>query len=131
MRSYDKLSWAIFNNYGNRKKPGRISIVIDLDEEKIYPVPRKVEHLDFAKDKFLEHERIIPSHIDLEPNGCGLEKVVGIITGISGLEISGGVRHKKEDLEKAHAISWDFVKNGEIKIGDVKEDEVVYKYSVD
>jgi len=127
-RTYESLTHSLLNSFGDRKKPGRLSIFVDVEEERIYAVPRETEHIDYAKKLNVDYDKLIPVHIDTE-NYDGLERVVGVVTGVSGLEISGRVRHLASDLEKAHELAWDFIKKGEISVGEVEEDRINYKYA--
>lgn len=131
VKSYDCLTQAIVSAYGNRKKPGRVSVFTDVENNKIYPVPINEEHINFVKRIATPsyYEKIVPTHIDLERNEKGLEEVVRVITGECGLEIKGGVRHKYEDLKKAHALVFEFINKGEFPIGELKENKIVTRYA--
>ncbi len=134
VRNYDYLSQSIISAYGNRKEPGRVSIFTDLRDNNIYIVPRNEEHIDFVKRiaSPSEYEKIVPTHIDLRTAADGIEEVIRVITGESGLEIKGGVKHSYEDLQKAHDLAWQFIDkgcvNGEIRIGKIEENKIVERY---
>jgi len=125
MKTIEKLEWGTFNGFGNRKKTGRLSILVDVNSKQIYPVPLKQEHIDFAnRVKGISGlEKLIPSHIDIEE----WSGVIRVITGICGMEINFGIRHTSEDVERAHRIAVDYVKNGEISYESLKE-EIIYRY---
>ncbi|OYT32566.1 hypothetical protein DRJ22_00060 [Candidatus Woesearchaeota archaeon] len=129
MRFYDFLTYSLINQYGNRKKPGRLSILVNVEEKKIYAVPRKIEHIDYAKQFNIELSKLIPVHIDTKLNENGLEEIIGLVTGVSGMEIGYGIRHSKKDLEEAHKLAKDFIENGELPIKKLEEDKIIYKYS--
>ncbi len=142
MRSYDRLTQALFSQYGNRKVPGRLSIFVDLTTREIYAVPIGQEHIDFAKElKSIEDRlalinacaRLIPSHISIMPSlETHMEEVDGFLTGESGLEIGLGVRHARSDLEIAHQIAKEFAQRGEFSIAyELKEDKISYRYVID
>jgi len=133
VRSCDSLTQSVVNGYGNRKIFGRLSVLVDVSENLIYPLPRDLEHIEFVKAHFSElavnNGTIVPSHIQLEMTSSGLEEVIGIITGVSGMEIGYGIRHDRIDLEKAHAAVLEFVNNGEFSISSHKQDKIEYKYA--
>ena len=135
----ETLTHDFYSNFGNRKKPGRVSIFIDLDQDKIYGVPLGIEHKDYAPtiigaslEDISKYVRLIPSHIDtvlVED----IPVVNGVITGVSGLEIEAGVRHYHEDLIETHRRAWEFIRNGELEIvckENITEDKIVTRYAV-
>ncbi|MEM4336461.1 MAG: hypothetical protein QXG86_00455 [Candidatus Woesearchaeota archaeon] len=140
MKVYDRLTWGIYNTFGGRKKAGYLSVIVDLSSDIIYPVPLDMEHIDFvskllgiSKSEIAFDERVkkfIPSIIEIEDTGIEV-KVSGILTGVSGLEIGCGVRHSKEDLEKAHLKVIDFVNRGELPVAEdfISRSKIQYRYS--
>ena len=137
VKNLESLTYGLFQQYGDRKKQGRISVFVDLGKDAIYAVPRDIEHVDFfnkitylhPEDEFWREiaSRYIPSHIDLNLDGSAVE---GIVTGVCGMEIAYGSRHSEEDLYKAHEIVHEFVNEGDIPISELKEDKVVLRYSI-
>ncbi len=136
---FTSLSRRLINKFGNRKVPGRVSVVVDVDTKKIYPVPRTIEHIDFVRQIFFGSEevcgerlsRYIPSHVDIEPTDNNSGDAIGIITGVSGLEISYGARHLVKDLYSAHGMVKEFVERGDVHLRDsLLEDIVVERYAL-
>ena len=135
----ENLTYDFYLKFGNRKKQGRISIFVNLYNNEIYGVPLNIEHKDFAPKiinaSLLDIEKytmLIPSHIDtiLVEN---IPVVNGVITGVSGLEIESGARHYQKDLIKAHNMTWDFVRDGELEVvckESITEDKIVTKYAI-
>lgn len=138
MRIHERLSASLYNEYGGRKKPGYMSVVVNLTEGLIYPVPLNQEHDAFVSKRILEvplrelreesemAEKIIPSIIEIDEIN---REILGVLTGVSSLEMGSGVRHSKEDLEKAHAMVLEFVEKGDFpKSGDFTQ-KIQYKYA--
>ena len=105
----------------------------------MYPVPETMEHIDFAckilritLKEFLEYrqdfikaiENLVPSNIEIDPTAL---TVVGIGTGISGMELGYGIRHTEEQLVKAHAIVKEFVENGDFPV-NLRVDKISFKF---
>lgn len=104
---------------------------------KVYPIPSDIEHVAFASF-FLNKEiadikadpataqQLVPSIIIIRN-----DKVVGVATGVSGLEIGYNVRHSREALEATHQLVWQFVRKGELSVSEsLEEDRVIYKYAL-
>jgi len=139
MRIHNRLTWALYNSFGGRKKPGYLSVVVDLKTKTIYPVPLGKEHVKFVAENLLgisEDElsndtslamRIIPSIIEID--GIAGE-VKGVLTGVSGVEIGYRVRHLKQDIEKAHGLVIGFIEQGEIPLSEGFKARIEYKYAV-
>jgi len=126
-----KLDSGTYNKYGNRKRNGRISLLVDTETETIYLVPKEEEHIDFAK-RIAEPEhypKLVPVHVDTEMQDAE-PRIVGVITGVCGLEIKLEVRHDAKDLEKAHDIAWKLINISEIHTGKIREDRIVMRYAV-
>ena len=140
-KPFNRLSWAVFNGYGSRKEQGLVSVVVDTETKLIYPVPLGEEHLEFVpKIIFLEKNdvfenpprfsRFVPSLIETEFNPLTQSfQVLGVVTGISGLELGARVRHKKEQLELAHALVLDFVNRGELQVSEKFQHKLSLKYA--
>lgn len=126
----NKLTPEVFARFGNRKKPGRIGLFVDTRNGDIYAVPKHEEHLDFIKQITDEQNfsKIIPSYIDLKEIG-NVEKIFGVETGYSGVEIRLGIRHTPEDLQKAHSLTHVLVSEGEIPLAERIDSKITYKFS--
>jgi len=127
IKPLEKLTKDVYMQYGDRKKPGRISVLVDVVSEKIYAVPKYVEHIIYApklkKQCKIPYEKLVPAHIDT--NGA---EVIGVSAGYSGLEQRMGIRHSEEDLKKAKELIWQFVNSGSIPKGKIMEDAIATKY---
>ncbi len=135
-KSYDFLTWAAISNYGDRKEPGRFSVVVDLPAGTVYAVPREVEHKDFlctllgrTEEEIKQNpsmvKRIVPVHIDLN----GQDEVYRIITGLSGFEQIYRVKHSIEDLQAAHQRALKFVEQGEAPCVQTLEAKIDGRYA--
>ncbi len=138
MRIHERLSTNLYDVYGGRKKPGYMSVVVNLKEGLIYPVPLNQEHDAFVSKRILDvplgelrenpgmAEKIIPSIIEIdEIKG----EVLGVLTGVSSLEMGSGVRHFRDDLEKAHAMVLEFVEKGDFPKSRDFTQKIQYKYA--
>ena len=124
-----KLTPGIYDKYGNRKRNGRISLFIDTNTETAYLVPKEEEHIDFAKRLVQQdYSRLVPVHIDTEMRDTK-HRIVGMIIGVSGLEVRLGVRHDIEDLKKAHDVAWKLVNSSDIPVGKIREDRIIMRYA--
>lgn len=121
MKSKDTLEWSTFNNYGDRKKQGRLSVLVDVKSGNVHPVPKDKEHIDFARSLGITLEQLVPSHIDIE------QESINIITGVCGMEIGFGIRHKRKDLETAHERILEYISNGEIRYQHLGW-KIIYRY---
>ena len=143
IKSYEKLTYAMFHEFGNRKEPGKISLLVDLRKKPgIYAVPRDIEHIDFVKEltgtddgeEIKEQARLlIPTHIFLQPTGPNFQyQITRYLSGISGLEIAFGVRHSKMSIDRAHEETKKFAQKGEFLSADkLQEDKKIYRYTFD
>lgn len=125
----ERITLDTYLKYGNRKKDGRISFFVDTRNDSVYLVPRDIEHIEFVKyiAKLHDYSRIIPTHVDTELHGDELF-VIGILTGVSGLEIKLNVRHSHEDLEIAHDVTWNLINSSDVKVGKLRENRIVTWY---
>jgi hypothetical protein len=127
IKPLEKLTKDAYMQYGDRKEPGRISVLVDVVSEKIYAVPKYVEHVVYApklkKQCNVSYEKLVPAHIDT--NGV---EVIGVSAGYSGLEKRMGIRHSEEDLQKAKELVWKFVNSGSMPKGKIVEDSVAMQY---
>lgn len=134
-RSFDRLCIALLDPYYfPRKEADQLCCIVNLEDEKIYPVPVEIEHVDFAglilKNNIQNNpgyaSRFIPSNLRID----ALDRVVRkIITGVSGMEIGYNVRHTFSDVDLAHSLIKDFVFRGEFPCRSIEE-EVVYRYCI-
>jgi len=130
------LSEKVLKEYCGRKKEGIIALLIDVDKEKIYPIPKKMEHVTFAalllgksvkelKENPSLAASLIPSTIEIE-NG----NIVGIVTGTSGLELGLKVRHHPTNLQKAHSLAWSCINLScelkILKIGNLRINKILF-----
>ncbi|MEK6952805.1 MAG: hypothetical protein AABX29_07360 [Nanoarchaeota archaeon] len=130
----DKLTYELLEKYGHRKKIGRLSVLTNPKEEIIYVVPMDIEHIDYAKE-ILNTENIaylfpfplIPSHIHFDGKKKQ-EKIIGLITGESGLEQSMGKIHTHTSLNKAHNLIWKLILEGEVPIGNITKNRIIFDY---
>jgi hypothetical protein len=125
-----KLTPEAVAQFGNRKKPGRISVVTDLDTCNTFYVPHNIEHIDFIRSKLRidDCRRIIPTHIDMILDE-GQPRIGELITGTSGVEQGFGVRHTKEDIDVAHNFVYRSVINGEWFFARDYKDTKVYDFT--
>ncbi|OYT32565.1 hypothetical protein DRJ22_00055 [Candidatus Woesearchaeota archaeon] len=138
-KAYTALTQAVFANFAHRKGANTLSIITDTETGKIYPVPRELEHIDLAclllhtnRKEFQEQrtiyldkiEKLIPTIIEFSQD-C--TTVTGIITGVSGMELGYRIRHTENDLNNAHALAKQFIKNGDFEI-DLTKDEIIMKF---
>ncbi len=119
---FASLTWATVARFIGRKKAHVLSVICDTENNKIYPVPLEIEHVDWAatilqvtrteiRQNPSSASHLVPAVIELSPTR---EEVVGLLTGTSGLEIGFRVRHTKEQLESAHKMTLRFITKGEI-----------------
>jgi len=141
---FDSLETAVVY-FGDRKKDGRISVIVDVSKEDgIYLIPRDREHVTFVADylgipaeKIKENPycaaHIVPSHIQIEYKQGSL-KLSDVETGESGLEIKLGVRHTQDALLQAHARVLDelrkFVDKGVCVVDEniCKQNKIHFEY---
>ena len=134
LQPYHVLKWSIFNGHGDRKKPGRLSVVTHAPTGQVYVVPHKLEHFEFVQQLWSHRgyalSDIVPSHIDSVRYPNELEEVVRVLTGLSGFEGKLKVWHPHAALERAHNRILDFVEHGELPLGDVRS-EINHRYCAD
>lgn len=127
IKPLEKLTWDVYAAYGNRKKPGRVSILVDVVRNQIFGVPATAEHTKYAPKIIsqckISYDKLVPAHIDT--NGA---EVIGMSAGYSGLEQKIGVRHSKKDVIKAKELAWQFVREGDIPLGKIAEDSIAGRY---
>ena len=134
MKTIQYLSEDVLKKYCGRKKEGIIALLINVDDGKVYPVPKNLEHVNFTAlllgktKKELEKNPKLAAH--LIPSTIYMEnrKIKGVLTGVSGLELGLKVRHNKADLKKAHDMAWGCIllseEVGTIEIGKLKINKI-------
>ncbi len=133
-KSYLYLTWSAISQFGDRKKAGRFSILINANTKDVFAVPRNMEHKDFLcgllrttaealteQPELITH--LIPVHIDLKPDS------IEIITGLSGFEQVYHVRHTRDNLHAAHQRAKAFVAQGEVEYQTLEE-KIDYRYAL-
>jgi len=125
--------------YFPRKKENQLCLIVDTKEEKIYPVPVKIEHIDFASriigykitENLEDASKIVPSNIIMGVSGMNdISYVVEqIITGVSGMEIGYRLRHSHQQLEKAHKLVRKFVDDGEFQKSKNFSEKIIKRYA--
>jgi len=125
--------------YFPRKKENQLCLIVDTKEEKIYPVPVKIEHIDFASriigykitENLEDASKIVPSNIIMGVSGMNdISYVVEqIITGVSGMEIGYRLRHSHQQLEKAHELVRKFVDDGEFQKSKNFSEKIIKRYA--
>lgn len=127
----ERITSEDYKKYSNRKKPGRISVLVNTRSEAVYLVPIGEEHIDFAGRiaRKEDYPHLVPSHVDTEIQDSE-PVIVGVVTGVCGLEIKLGVRHRIEDLEKAHDLTWRLINDSDLKVGRIRKNRIVIRYTV-
>ncbi len=140
LKSFERLSWSVFNQFSGRKRANAISVVTKVNTLEVFPIPSNIEHIDYVpkilgieKDDLIENpllaEKIIPSLIEIEFDINSGELVKGVITGVSGLEIALRVRHSKHDLEIVHQRILEFISKGDIPKHAEFQEIINFKYA--
>jgi len=123
-----KLTW---NTISGNRKSGFISLLINIDNGKMYLVPEidnsiiEAKTILKKKEDFLEKypqiaSNLVPAMIEVKNN-----KIVGILIGYNGsLEEKYHVKHTKKQLDKAHDLVLLFIYNGDIPLSDPYLDKV-------
>lgn len=130
---YKKLTNFLIFKYCGRKQPGRISLIIDINKQEIYLIPKEREHIDFIREllgKEITQEnaaQFISSNIDLEKNNLHY-RIKRILTSYSGLEKRFGIKHNKEDIDLAHILVNNFIRNSEFEINENTINSISYGY---
>jgi len=114
--------------YFPRKKEGQLCVVADTESGLVYPVPIKIEHVDFVSKILGYHiteniesaSKIVPSNILLKVAGINdvVDEVRKVLTGVSGMESGYGLRHDLKQLTIAEDIVLNFIKKGELPLAD-------------
>lgn len=112
---------------------GTIKVITDVEAEKVYLVPTALSHEEFVEElkKTGAKDPLVPSYIQLEENRYGPFKITGILTGLSGRELDGTVRHWYKDMQRAHQIVWDILKASSPPLEIcIKTDRIETKYAM-
>lgn len=120
------MTRELFEVFGNRKHEGLFAAFVNVRTEEIIPVPIGVEHIEFASrllhlapSDIKAHpdvaSHLVASYLQVEMNKEG-PIIVGVLTGVCGMNLGYGVRHMREDLEKAHALMLQFALAGDIPL---------------
>ena len=128
MRPIEQITRETFEKFGDRKTKGRIDFVIDLDANRIFPVPKRVEHSEFIPSipGFVNSRatRYVPIQFRLEDG-----EVKGIITGASSYEAKYEIFHTMGELASARKSAWELLARSNLKI-NLKRDVVKKDYAV-
>ena len=113
MLPYEALTDEVIKDYGDRKRPGRVSIVVDTLGNVIYVVPKNIEHIDFMALHFpgVDYRPFVPFHIDILDG-----EVADLIPGHTGLEYKLGVEHDGASVAIARGMAFEFIRKGNKKI---------------
>src|SRR3989344_5895139 len=106
------LSSVDLEQYGDRKKLGRVSLLVDTLNEKIHFVSREMEHIDFIhglESDSGQYHRYVPVHVDVNDG-----MITKMLTGISGVELELKVRHSPKELREAHRLAREFIERGNV-----------------
>ena len=122
--SIDSLTEEVMAEYSSRKKQGRLSLVVDVKKREIYPVPKDIEHVDFVAQLETDPCHIIPVHLDFKDG-----KIVGVLTGESGIELKLGVKHSHDDLYTANSIAYDLINKSEIEAVLRHRNKIFFEYA--
>jgi hypothetical protein len=123
-----------------RKQALSLGLVTNVVDGKIYTMPQEIEHKDFVpaligatKEMLVENpslaERIIPSIVEFGYDDELNLEIVGLLTGVSGMEIGFRVRHTRADLEFAHRLVLEYLREGEFHISSKFQAAINYKYA--
>jgi hypothetical protein len=99
--SIDFLSEELLEEFGNRKKPGRLDLVYDASSDVFYPVPTNQEHSDFMPQLEGDPRALIP--VQLRMNRENDKWIVRkLLVGASSFESETYVRHPQAYLKAAY-----------------------------
>lgn len=100
-KTIDSLTEEVFQEFGDRKIPGRLDLVYNIDSGKYYPVPKGIEHKDFTPTLEGDPDRMIPVQFRFySENGKRILKE--FLVGASSYEAETNVRHTRADLKEAY-----------------------------
>lgn len=104
MNSVEIITEETWNEFGDRKRVGRIDFVVDTVTDAVYGVPKEVEHKDFVPTLPSYEEgtsRFVPLQLRMERG-----EVHEILIGASSYEAATGVKHTPQEMTKAYKITW-------------------------
>lgn len=109
MQTYEALTDEVIREYGDRKRLGRVSVVVDTLGSAIYVVPRDIEHIDFMALHFpnVNYGPFVPFHIDMDNR-----EVADLIPGHTGLEYKLSVVHDGASVAIARVLVLEFIRKG-------------------
>ena len=127
--------------YLDRKKEGRLSLLVDVRLDKAYVVPVHEEHTlvaleilhaqlgDLQADpSFASH--IVPVHIEFVRIQDEL-LISCVLTGVSGLEMGYHVCHTSQQLQEAHTFTLLLIDRSEMSKSDDFETRILYAFLCD
>jgi hypothetical protein len=117
----ETLDETVMKEFGSRKKPGRLSLVVDVETSDIYAVPKDTEHIDFIKQFETDPSYLVPVHLDFSGG-----EVSGVIVGESGIEHGLGVRHSHADLNVANSDAYGLISKSGVQIAEDHKNKVHY-----
>lgn len=121
----EKLTEETFQQHGNRKKEGRLSLIVDTDAFEAYAVPKNIEHIDFLREHFgKEDSKYVPAHLDFN----SYKDIQAVIIGESGVEQGYGVRHTEEQLTKARQKVLELIVNSPFQTSRDCDYKEAYEY---
>ncbi|MBI4150574.1 hypothetical protein HY492_00450 [Candidatus Woesearchaeota archaeon] len=128
-----RLTWALFSRFAGRKG-NALSFLVDTATGAIQMVPQDAEHIDFAAT-LLECER---EDIRNDPKRASHlvpvvveylnDELLGMLVGTSGMEIAYGVRHSKNQLDRAQALAHGFLEDGEVPLAQAFKETVLRRW---
>jgi hypothetical protein len=125
----DVLTTELIEKHLNRKRKHRFDLVVDIDSQMFYPVPREIEHKDFIPT--IQHERdgaMIPFYLLLRKHK-GQYYLREIATGASSFESEKKVTHTPAELKRAQGLAWLLIQRSPIiNYKAIKRDVVFRTY---
>src|SRR5574342_489780 len=126
----DRLSPGLIERFIDRKYPGRIDVVVDLENGQYYLVPSEIEHKDFIPT--VPHTRdsaMIPFYLRLEKDD-GRYHIRELVLGASSFEATFNIKHSYKDLAKARQLAWQLIINSPVLSNDkIERDEILRDYA--
>jgi len=135
----NKLDKTIVDDpdFFGRKRPDLITFFYDVTENNFVPIPVELEHAQLAylmlgltetqiKENPMAASHLIPIVYTISTSE---NKVIGLLVGVSSLEMGLGVHYHKADLEKAFTEAMIFVTNGEFSWNVKKPTLIIKKFN--
>lgn len=107
MKPIETITEEVWQEFGNRKRKGRIDFVIDTATGGAFAVPKTMEHKDFIPTLpgfSPKASRFVPSQLRLEGG-----EVREIIVGASSYEVAMGVAHTPKEIADAYRATWELL----------------------